>query len=176
MKEGYKFDTQGGKMKTNQVLMVGSMKAAVVKDNLSVWDEAKNDMNLYIDAVNAINCCFNFESTAKPSSMKTLTFRNLDLTLNVPANIDYHSIVGNEEIEEISFRPQKHLEWPGKHSKQTHHTSLQNKRQKSKKENNLPSSAITINMDFNVLLASVGFAIIAIVLGAVFILLLKMLP
>ena len=88
IKEADNYDSQGGKMATNQTGMIESMKGVVVKDNIAFWTEAKDRMERYVAAMTVINNCFNFVTNAKPPTAKSFGLPNLDLTLHVPSSID----------------------------------------------------------------------------------------
>lgn len=86
--EADKFDSQGAKMKTNQVKMLKHMKGAVVKNNIAFWTKAKDEMDRYVTAMSVVNNCFNFVTDAKPPAAKSINFANLELDLHIPATID----------------------------------------------------------------------------------------
>ena len=74
--EAEKFDSQGAKMKKNQVTMLKAMKGVVVKNNLSFWKKAKDEMDRYVTAMSVVNNCFNFLTDANrklhsPSNLPT---------------------------------------------------------------------------------------------------------
>lgn len=92
--EADKFDSQGAKMKNSQVAMLKGMKGMVVKDNISFWKKAKEEMDCYVTAMSVINNCFNFTTAAKPPAGRAIKFANLDLEFHVPTDINIKKITG----------------------------------------------------------------------------------
>ena len=90
--EAEAFDSQGGKMRVNQVAMLKGMKRVVVKDNLPFWKKAKDEMDRYITAMSVVNNCFNFLTDATPQAAQSIKFADLELDLHLPAAIDVKAI------------------------------------------------------------------------------------
>ena len=93
--EADNFAAQGAKMKTTQVVMVKSMKGNVVKDNITFWTKAKEELDRYAVAMSEVNNSFNFNTEAKPPSAQRFCLPNLDLTLHLPSTVDIKAITAD---------------------------------------------------------------------------------
>ena len=93
--EADNFAAQGAKMKTTQIVMIASMKGTVVKNNITFWTKAKEELDRYAIAMSAINNSFNFKTEAKPPTAQPLDFAKLDLTLHLPSTVDIKAIAAD---------------------------------------------------------------------------------
>ena len=71
------------------------MKGLVVKDNITFWTTAKEELDRYAIAMTSINNSFNFNTEAKPSSAQDIHLAKLDLTLHLPSTVDIKAITAD---------------------------------------------------------------------------------
>ena len=78
------FDSQGAKMNP---LLLRAMKDVTVKKSISFWTEAKGEMDHYAQTISVVDRCFNFVTSKKQSSIRSIKLPTLELTLQIPSNI-----------------------------------------------------------------------------------------
>ena len=78
------FDSQGAKMNP---LLLRAMKDVTVKKSISFWTEAKGEMDRYVQTISVVDGCFNFVTSTKQSSIRSIKLPTLELTLQIPSNI-----------------------------------------------------------------------------------------
>ena len=78
------FDSQGAKMNP---LLLSAMKDATVKKSISFWTEAKGEMDCYAKTISVVDRCFNFVTSTKQNSTRSVELPTLELTLHIPSNI-----------------------------------------------------------------------------------------
>ena len=72
--------------------MFDSLKDVVVRNNTDFWTKAKEEIDLYVMAMSAINNCDNFVTKAKAPETQKVEYEKVDITLRVPKGIDVEDI------------------------------------------------------------------------------------
>ena len=78
------FDSQGAKMNP---LLLTSLKHVIVKKSISFWTEAKGEIDRYAQTISVVDRCFNFVTSTKQGSTRSIELTTLELTLHIPSNI-----------------------------------------------------------------------------------------
>ena len=79
------YASQGIKMGTSHVrFLEQKVEDPVVKDNLKVWEKARDHLKTFADTMIETTSSFNFVTSAKPSATQKHSLPTLKLNISVP--------------------------------------------------------------------------------------------
>ena len=85
--ESDKFLNLNETMKTNHAKTMEFLTSAMVEENIEFWTKAKEDLDLYANAMNVIAKCCKFTTSATPPKGEPFRCVNLDFELSIPSDM-----------------------------------------------------------------------------------------